>query len=101
MLADRKSEGLAIQFFDPWLHLADLVKPSLTPASPPELDDQLRQSMRRETQLFVDSLIRDDRPAMDLWTSNTTFVNDRLAQYYGIPNVSGNQFRRQAHCSRR
>jgi hypothetical protein len=50
--------------------------------------------MRRETQLFVDGLVRDDRPAMELWTSNATFVNDRLAQYYGIPNIVGNQFRR-------
>jgi hypothetical protein len=94
MLLDPKSEILALQFFDPWLHLGDATKQPLTPSSPAELDESLRKAMRRETQLFVDSQVREDHPAMDLWSSNYTFVNDRLAQYYGIPNVSGNQFRR-------
>jgi hypothetical protein len=96
MLSDPKSEQLAANFFDPWLHLGAITSGALTTGSPAELDDQLRQSMRRETQLFIHSQIREDHPAIDLWTSNYTYVNDRLAQYYGMSDISGNQFRRVA-----
>ena len=94
MLKDAKAESFTLRFFDPWLRLGDVVKAPLSAGSPAELDDALRQSMRRETQLFITNLLREDRPAMELWSSNTTFVDDRLAQYYGIPNVTGNSFRR-------
>ena len=55
---------------------------------------RLRQALRRETELFVESQLREDRPAMELWTAKYTYVNDRLARHYGIPNVAGPEFRR-------
>jgi hypothetical protein len=60
----------------------------------PQYDDTLAQAMLRETQLFFDSIVREDRNVMDLFTADYTFVNERLAKHYGIPNVTGNQFRR-------
>jgi tetratricopeptide (TPR) repeat protein len=94
MLQDPRSENLVNNFFEPWLHLPDLMKSPLTATSPAGLDDPLRQSMRRETQLFLLAQMREDRSPMQLWTANYTFVNDTLAQYYGIGNITGNQFRR-------
>jgi hypothetical protein len=69
----------------------------------PEWDEELRESLRRETEMFLESQVRDDRPASELWTANYTFLNERLARYYGIPNVSGSAFRRvscQSDCQR-
>jgi hypothetical protein len=60
----------------------------------PEFDDNLREALQRETELFLESMIREDRPASDLLTANHTFLNERLARHYGIPNVYGNHFRR-------
>jgi hypothetical protein len=60
----------------------------------PEWDEELRESLRRETAMFLQSQMHDDRPASELWTANYTFLNERLAQYYGIANVSGSDFRR-------
>ena len=62
----------------------------------PEFDDNLRQAFRRETELFFESIMREDRSVLDLLDANYTFVNERLAQHYGIPNVYGSQFRRVA-----
>src|SRR5437762_250682 len=60
----------------------------------PDFDDNLRQAFRQETELFFESIMREDRSVLDLLSANYTFVNERLAKHYGIPNVYGNDFRR-------
>ncbi len=60
----------------------------------PDFDDNLRQAFRRETELFFDSILREDRSVLDLLSANYTFVNERLAKHYGIPHVYGSRFRR-------
>ena len=94
MLADRRSHALIENFFGQWLYLRNLK--GITPDQQifPDFDDNLRQAFLRETELFAASIIREDRNVMDLLTANYTFVNERLAKHYGIPNVYGNQFRR-------
>jgi mono/diheme cytochrome c family protein len=94
MLADRKSEALVKNFAGQWLQLRNVK--SILPNSDefPDFDDSLRQSMLRETELFFESIIREDRSVVDLLTANYTFVNERLARHYGIPNVYGSRFRR-------
>ena len=62
----------------------------------PDFDDNLRQAFRQETELFVESVLREDRSVLDLLRANYTFVNERLAKHYGIPNVYGSRFRRVA-----
>jgi hypothetical protein len=94
MLADAKVAGLVNGFFDDWLGLDQLATMPADPAAFPEFDPQLRPALRRETELFVESQLREDRPAVELWTANYTYVNDRLARHYGIPNITGPEFRR-------
>jgi hypothetical protein len=60
----------------------------------PDFDDNLRQSMKEETELFFDSIMREDRGVMDLLNADYTFVNERLARHYGIPDIYGSRFRR-------
>ena len=60
----------------------------------PDFDDNLRQALQRETELLFESIMREDRSVLDLLTADYTFVNERLARHYGIPNVYGTQFRR-------
>ena len=60
----------------------------------PDFDESLRQAFRRETELFFESILREDRSVLDLLTADYTFVNERLARHYGIPNVNGSHFRR-------
>jgi len=94
MLADPRSETLATNFAGQWLRLQNLrdVSPDLFLF--PDFDRTLSDAMRRETELLFDSIVREDRNIMDLLTADYTFVNDRLARHYGIPNVLGNRFRR-------
>jgi hypothetical protein len=94
MLADAKSKALVDNFAAQWLFLRNLQ--SFIPDSDefPNWDDNLRQAMRTETSLFFESIMREDRGVLDLLTANYTFVNERLARHYGIPNVYGSQFRR-------
>ena len=94
MLNDPRSESLATKFAGEWLHLPDLE--NLHPDSfyYPSYDQTLAVGMKRETELFFDSIVREDRNILDLLTANYTFVNERVARHYGIPNVRGNQFRR-------
>ena len=94
MLRDPKSMGLVTNFFErsPLRAGLDKVKPD--PARFPDFDEALRQAFGNETRLFLGSQLRDDRDALELWTANYTFVNERLARHYGLPNVSGNDFRR-------
>lgn len=94
MLADPKADALATRFGAQWLRLQDLDKIHPDVRVFPDFDAQLRNSMRRETELFVQDVVRRDRRVMDLFTSDYTFVDERLAIHYGIPNVVGNQFRR-------
>ena len=94
MLADRRSESLATKFAGQWLHLADLENMHPDAFYFPQYDSTLASAMRRETELFFDSVVREDRNVVDLLTSNQSFVNERLAKHYGIPGVMGNQFRK-------
>ncbi len=94
MLADPRSSELVSNFAGQWLYLRNLQ--SISPALEefPAFDDNLRQAFRRETDLFFESIVREDHSVLDLLTADYTFVNDRLAQHYDIPNVYGSQFRR-------
>ena len=94
MLADPRSENLVTNFASQWLHLRNL--DTITPDMRlfPDFDDNLRQAFRRETEMLVDSVIRENRSVLDLLRANYTFVNERLAKHYGIPNVYGSRFRR-------
>jgi mono/diheme cytochrome c family protein len=94
MLADPKSRALVDNFAAQWLFLRNLQ--SFIPDSDefPNWDDNLRQAMRTETSLFFENLMREDRNVLDLLTADFTYLNERLARHYGIPNVYGSQFRR-------
>jgi len=94
MLADRRSEALATRFGSQWMRLQDLDKIQPDYLLYPQYDGTLAASMRRETELFFDSIVREDRPVTDLITADYTFVNERLAKHYGIPNVTGPAFQR-------
>jgi mono/diheme cytochrome c family protein len=94
MLADRRSDALVLNFAGQWLQLRALQTQVPVTSEFPDFDDNLRQAMRKETELFVDSVVHEDRPVTDLLDANYTFVNERLAKHYGIPNVYGSNFRR-------
>ena len=96
MLADERSRALVDNFAAQWLHLRNLE--SITPDMRlfPDFDDNLRQAFRQETELFFNSVLREDRSVLDLLRANYTFLNERLAKHYGIPHVYGSQFRRIA-----
>jgi hypothetical protein len=96
MLNDPRAEALTDNFAGQWLHLRNV--PNVLPNSDlfPDFDDNLRQSMRRETELLFDSIIKEDRNVLDLLTADYTFVNERLARHYGIPDIYGSRFRRVA-----
>jgi hypothetical protein len=94
MLADQRSAALVSNFAGQWLHLRNVR--SILPNSDefPDFDDNLRQGFRRETELLVESVLREDRSVLDLLRADFTYVNERLARHYGIPNVYGSRFRR-------
>ena len=94
MLLDPKSRALVENFGGQWLQTRNLDSLQPDPAKFPEFTNDLRHDMQRETQLFFQSIIRDDRPISDFLAGNYTFLNQRLAAFYGIPNVEGTQFRR-------
>ena len=94
MLADPRSDALVTSFADQWLYLRNLAAIIPDPRLFPDFDDNLRQAMRRETELFFNNVMREDRNVLDLLQANYTFLNERLAKHYGIPNVYGSQFRR-------
>src|SRR4029077_2572596 len=91
-----RSRALVTNFASQWLHLRNLA--SITPDMRlfPDFDDNLRQALREETEVFVESILHEDRSALDLLRANYTFVNERLARHYGIPHVYGSRFRRVA-----
>jgi hypothetical protein len=94
MLADTRSRALVNNFAEQWLYLRNLA--SMTPDMRlfPDFDDNLRQAFREETELFFENIMREDCSVLDLLRANYTFVNERLAKHYGIPNVYGSRFRR-------
>src|SRR6266567_1540790 len=94
MLKDPRAEALAINFAGQWLNLRGLQAVGPLPMLYPDFDDPLRQSMRREVELLFDSVVRENRNVVDLLTADYTFINERLAKHYGIPNIYGSQFRR-------
>ena len=94
MLADERADSLVTNFAAQWLHLRNLdgVTPDLRLF--PDFDDNLRRAFRRETELFVGTILREDCSALDLLKADYTFLNERLAKHYGIPGVFGSRFRR-------
>ncbi|HJU75689.1 MAG TPA: DUF1592 domain-containing protein [Gemmatimonadaceae bacterium] len=97
MMVDPKAEALATRFAAQWLRLQDLDKVQPDVRQYPDFDEQLRAAMRRETELFIQNLVRENRSVLELWNADYTFINERLALHYGIPNVSGPEFRRVSH----
>ena len=94
MLADARSESLATRFASQWLRLNDVDQMLPDALLYPYFDYSLGQAFKRETELFFDSIVREDRNVLDLITADYTFVNERIARHYGIPNVSGSAFQR-------
>jgi mono/diheme cytochrome c family protein len=94
MLADSRSRALVTNFADQWLYLRNLDAARPDMRAFPDFDDNLRQAFRQETELFFESVMKEDRSILDLIRSDYTFLNERLAKHYGIPNVYGSRFRR-------
>ena len=94
MLADGRARALVTSFASQWLYLRNV--PAVVPDEDrfPDVGEGLRQAMRRETELFVESVFREDRNVLDLLTADYTFVNERLARHYGMPRIYGDHFRR-------
>ena len=97
LLDDPRSEALATRFAAQWLRLQDLFKLDPDVQMFPDYDLRLGAAMHRETELFFDHLVREDRPVLELLTADYTFVDERLAKHYGIPGVVGDDFRRVAY----
>jgi cytochrome c551/c552 len=94
MIADPRSSALATRFAAQWLRLNDVDEMLPDALLYPYFDHSLGQAFKRETELLFDSIVREDRPVLDLLTADYTFVNERIARHYGIPNVTGPQFQR-------
>ena len=94
MLVDPRSEALATRFAHQWLRLQDAAKNQPEPYFYPDFNRQLGQAMVRETELFFYNLVREDRSLLELFNADYTFVNESLARHYGIPGISGTEFRR-------
>ncbi|MBC8086143.1 MAG: DUF1592 domain-containing protein [Phycisphaerae bacterium] len=94
MLADPKASALSTRFAAQWLRLPDLdmVQPDIRQY--PDFDEQLRDAMRRETEMFFDDVVRRDRSVLDLYRADYTFVNEQLARHYGMQGVAGSAFRK-------
>jgi hypothetical protein len=94
MLDDPRSAALVQNFAQQWLYLRNLPSTSPDGIYYPNWDDELRKGFQRETELLFESVMREDRPVTDLLDADYTFVNERLAKHYGIPNIYGSHFRR-------
>ena len=94
MLADPRSEALVTNFTGQWLNVRGLQAAEPVMLLYPDFDDNLRDAFRREMELFFDSIVHEDRTVLDLLSADYTFVDQRLAKHYGIPNVYGSRFRR-------
>ena len=89
-----RADALATRFASQWLRLQDLERVIPDPILYPYSDQTLSLALKKETELFFDSLVREDRSLLDLLTADYTFVNERIARHYGIANVTGAEFRR-------
>ena len=96
MLADRRASAFVDSFFGQWLITRNVASHRPDPRVYPQFDDSLRAAFGEETRLFLEDQLRADRPALELFTADYTFANERLARHYGIPNVYGSRFRRVA-----
>ena len=96
MLVDDRARALTANFVGQWLQLRNLESARPSQVLFADFDDGLRQAFRRETELFFESIVREDRSVLDLLDADYTFVNDRLARHYGMPHVQGSHFRRVA-----
>jgi mono/diheme cytochrome c family protein len=94
MLADRRSEALVNNFGGQWLLIRNVRLAQPDRGEFPDFDGNLRDAFRQETQLFFESMLREDHSILDLLNADYTFLNERLAKHYGIPNIFGSQFRR-------
>jgi hypothetical protein len=94
MLADERSKALVSNFGGQWLYLRNIQAMSPDPAAFPEFDENLRKALQQETEMFLESIVREDRSALDLLDADYTFLNERLARHYGIEGVQGSHFRR-------
>jgi mono/diheme cytochrome c family protein len=94
MLADSRSESLVTNFAAQWLYLRDIAAKQPDEILFADFDETLRTAMQRETELFISSIFRENRSVLDLLGANYTFLNERLARHYGVPNVKGSYFRR-------
>jgi hypothetical protein len=94
MLADRRAAALVDNFAGQWLLLRNLRNLKPNPDEFPDFDESLRESFQRETELFLSSQLHEDRSVVELLSANYTFVNERLARHYEIPNIYGRNFRR-------
>lgn len=101
MLADARSDAFVANFAGQWLQLRRLAAVTPDASLFPEFDDELRDAMRRETELYFAHLLRENRPILELLDSDYTFANERLARHYGIEGVAGGEFRRVALTDRR
>jgi hypothetical protein len=96
MLADERATTLANSFASQWLYLRNLRASAPDMYVFPDFDDNLRQSAIRETELLFETIVREDRPLTELLSADYTYLNERLAQHYGVPGIYGDQFRRVA-----
>ncbi len=96
MIADPRSKSLTTDFAGQWLYLRNLAAAVPDARLFPDFDDNLRQAMQRETELFFENVVKEDRSVIDLLGADYTFLNERLAKHYGIPNVYGSNFRKVA-----
>jgi hypothetical protein len=96
MLADPRSKALVRNFAGQWLYLRNLRVVSPSDREFPDFDDELREALRQETELLFENMLREDRSVLDLLKADYTFINERLARHYGIPDIYGSHFRRVA-----
>jgi hypothetical protein len=94
MLKDPRSQALVTNFAGQWLYLRELRNRNPDLLVFPDFDDNLRQAFQRETELLFESIVREDCNVFDVLNADYTFVNERLAKHYGIPNIYGSDFRR-------
>ncbi|MDX1983982.1 MAG: DUF1592 domain-containing protein [Bryobacteraceae bacterium] len=94
MLADFRAKALVDNFAGQWLHLRNLEEMRPDPERFKEFDESLRQAFRRETEIFFETIVKEDRSVRDFLNAGFTFVNDRLARHYGMKEISGSHFRR-------